>query len=79
MERKKFLPEGISREDRTKFLNERMRNIKPSICIDRAKLLTQSYQQSEGAPYVLRRALALKHVLENMCIFIDESMYKTFC
>ena len=72
MERKKFLPEGISREDRTKFLNERMRNIKPSICIDRAKLLTQSYQQSEGAPYILRRALALKHVLENMCIFIDE-------
>ncbi len=71
MQTKKLLPTGLSREERTELLNGAMRGVKPSICVDRARLVTESYRQSEGAPYILRRAWALKHVLENMAIFID--------
>jgi pyruvate formate-lyase/glycerol dehydratase family glycyl radical enzyme len=38
--------------------------------LERAKLLTESYKQTEGKPMVLRRALGLKHILENMTIYI---------
>ena len=69
---KKLLPEGIEREGRTAFLNDRMRKVVPSICIERAKIVTESYKKTEGMPYVLRRAIALKDVLEQMTIFIDE-------
>ena len=69
---KKLLPEGILREDRTAFLNDRMRKVIPSICIERAKIVTESYKKTEGLPYIIRRAQALKDMLENMTIFIDE-------
>lgn len=72
MNMKKMLPEGILREDRTAFLNERMRKVIPTICIERAKLVTESYKKTEGLPYIIRRAQALKDMLENMKIFIDE-------
>jgi formate C-acetyltransferase len=72
MEKKKLLPLGIDREARTKKLNEAMRGVKPSICTDRAKLVTACYKQYEGAPPVIKRALALKYILEKMVIFIDD-------
>ena len=40
------------------------------LCIERARLLTQSYKNTEGAPMVLRRAKALAHILDNMTIWI---------
>ena len=72
MDMKKMLPEGILREERTAFLNDRMRKVIPTICIERAKLVTESYKKTEGLPYIIRRAQALKDMLENMTIFIDE-------
>ena len=72
MDMKKMLPEGILREERTAFLNDRMRKVIPSICIERAKIVTESYKKTEGLPYIIRRAQALKDMLENMTIFIDE-------
>jgi formate C-acetyltransferase len=38
--------------------------------LERAKLLTESYKQTEGKPMVLRRALGLRHILENMTVYI---------
>ncbi|MBS7249569.1 MAG: hypothetical protein KIH08_03095, partial [Candidatus Freyarchaeota archaeon] len=38
--------------------------------LERARLLTESYKQTEGEPMILRRAKALKHILENMTIYI---------
>ena len=73
METKKFLPQGIAREDRTQQLNSTMRSVKPSICIERAILVTESYKETEGAPSVYRRAMALKHCLEKMTIFISDN------
>ncbi len=40
------------------------------ICLDRARLLTQSYKETEGLPIVLRRAMALAKILENVKIYI---------
>ena len=60
---KKLLPKGITREERTQKLNEAMRNVKPEICIERAKLITESYKQTEGMPYIIRRAEGLKYML----------------
>ncbi len=42
----------------------------PEIETDRAVLLTESYKQTEGLPIVRRRALAFKHILENIPITI---------
>ena len=34
--------------------------------LERARLLTESYKQTEGEPMVLRRAKALEHILEHI-------------
>ncbi|MBM3149225.1 MAG: hypothetical protein FJZ88_04235, partial [Chloroflexi bacterium] len=41
-----------------------------SLDLERARLLTESYKQTEGEPMPLRRAKALSHVLQNMTIYI---------
>ncbi|MBC5660551.1 formate C-acetyltransferase/glycerol dehydratase family glycyl radical enzyme [Anaerosacchariphilus sp. NSJ-68] len=70
--KKLLFPEGITRQERTEFLNARMRAVVPEICVERARLVTESYQSTEGEPYILRRAKALRHLLEHMTIFIDQ-------
>ncbi len=42
------------------------------LCIERARLLTESYKQTEGEPMVLRRAKALAHILDNMTVWIGK-------
>ena len=42
------------------------------MCLERARLFTQSYKQTEGQPEVIRRAEALAHILENMTIYIRD-------
>ena len=63
---KKLLPPGLTRENRTEKLNQAMRSVKPEICIERARLITQSYRSTEGMPYIIRRAIGLKDLLEHM-------------
>ncbi|MBC7346872.1 MAG: glycyl radical protein [Clostridia bacterium] len=58
--------------DRTQRLNARLRAVKPEICLERARLVTESYKQTEGEPMILRRAKALHHVLNNMSVYILE-------
>jgi formate C-acetyltransferase len=41
------------------------------VCLERARLITESYKETEGEPMVLRRAKALKKILENMTIYIQ--------
>lgn len=72
MSKNLYLPEGAARAERTAFLNERMRAVKPAVCLERARLITESYMQTEGQPWVIRRAAGLRHILENMTVFIDE-------
>lgn len=58
--------------ERTRLLNDRMRTATPSICIERAQIVTDSAKETEGQPAVIRQAHALKRVLERMTIFIDD-------
>lgn len=67
---KRYLPEGLSREQRTQRLNTDMRASIPSICLERARLVTESYKATAGEPYIVRRAKALAHILEHMTVFI---------
>jgi len=41
------------------------------ICVERPRLLTQSYKETEGEFMIIRRAKALAHILDNMTIFIQ--------
>jgi pyruvate formate-lyase/glycerol dehydratase family glycyl radical enzyme len=52
-------------------LRSRMLDDLPSVCSERARLLTRAYQEHEADPIVLRRAKALAYVLEKMTIFIQ--------
>jgi formate C-acetyltransferase len=40
------------------------------LCIERARLITESYKETEGEPMVIRRAKALAHILDQMTIYI---------
>ncbi|HEX78149.1 MAG TPA: hypothetical protein G4O03_07065 [Dehalococcoidia bacterium] len=39
-------------------------------CSERALLVTESYKETEGQPYIIRRAKAFDKLLRNMTIFI---------
>ncbi len=43
------------------------------INVERARLLTESFQETEGQPQVLRWGKALAYILENVSIHIDEN------
>lgn len=70
MKAKIYLPEGMTRTERTTALNQHIRSVKPGICLERARLVTESYRRSQGEHVYVRRAKALDHVLRNMSIFI---------
>jgi formate C-acetyltransferase len=57
--------------NRVKKLRDAFLNADPEITIDRARLVTDSYNRTEGQSQCMRRALALKHVLEHMDITIN--------
>lgn len=44
----------------------------PEIFADRARLITESYEQTKGLPYILRRAKALAHILEHMDVCMTD-------
>ncbi|MFX1236102.1 MAG: pyruvate formate lyase family protein [Promethearchaeota archaeon] len=84
MQIQSFKPEEL----RKKVVSRAIRNIKrgnidddskrgmfrPEVCLDlqRSRLMTESYKETEGQPMVLRRAKALANILNNMDIFIRE-------
>jgi len=42
------------------------------VCLERARLITQSYKETEGEPMITRRAKALKKILDGMTIYIQD-------
>jgi len=58
--------------ERITRLSDKVRTTPPTICIDRARLITDFYKKPSMEPFILRRAKAFKHVLENKEIFIDD-------
>lgn len=55
---------------RIRTLRERML-VRPSVCVERAELITRSFQSTEGEPAVLRRAKAFQTLLEHMSVRIE--------
>jgi len=55
---------------RTEMLKARQLSLPREICLERARFLTQSYNETEGEPMVIRRAKALRHMLSNLSVSI---------
>jgi len=61
---------GIS--PRTLNLKEQILSAKPEVCSTRAVSITKSYQESEGLPMIIRRALALQRILRELPVYLCE-------
>ena len=42
------------------------------VCLERARLITESYRETEGEPMITRRARALERILDGMTIYIQD-------
>lgn len=69
---KKYNSTDIPRTERIGRLIDRLLRSMPQIEADRAVLITESYKMTENEPMVKRRALAFKHIMENIPIIIRE-------
>ncbi len=58
--------------ERTGRLQHRMEKRVASICPERAVLYTESFKQTEGEPYIVRKAKAFAHTLRNMTIYVED-------
>ena len=67
-----FTSGGIPMTDRIRRLIDNLFAEMPQIEADRAVLVTESYKQTENLPIIKRRALAFRHILENLPIVIRE-------
>ena len=57
---------------RVESIKERFIAITPEISIERAKLITESYKETEAEPIHIRRAKALEKILAGMPIFVGK-------
>ena len=57
---------------RVQRLKRRLRDTRPSICVERARLATEAYQACAVETPVLLRARMLAHILQNMSIYIAD-------
>jgi formate C-acetyltransferase len=57
---------------RVDSLRKRVLATEPFVCVERARYITESYRASEEKDPPIRKALALKHLLENMTIYIND-------
>jgi pyruvate formate-lyase/glycerol dehydratase family glycyl radical enzyme len=58
--------------ERVEKIKARFLATTPEICAERAKLITESYKETEGQPMSIRRAKALGKILMGMSIYIED-------
>jgi pyruvate-formate lyase len=65
--------------ERVHRLQERYLATPPAIDAERAVIITRSYQETEGEPMILRRAKALKKLLNEMtiCGYVNCALFDT--
>ncbi|MHB9291120.1 putative Choline trimethylamine-lyase [Hollandina sp. SP2] len=56
---------------RMRKFREELLNVKPYVCVERARITTETYRKNLDQPLILRRALMYKNLLEGMSIFIE--------
>lgn len=64
---------------RVEALRLRLLDAPHEICIERARLLTQSYRETEGQTQPIRFAQAMSHVLRNMSVIIRDGELVVGC
>ena len=57
---------------RVQMMRERVINAQPTLSSERARIITESYREHEAMPVHLKRAYALKDILEQMTIYIAD-------
>lgn len=64
----------MSDKTRGQIIWEKMRDLRETapVSIDRAILVTRSYEETEGMPMEIRRGLAYKRVMEELPLYIDD-------
>ena len=70
---KRFNTADIPMTERIQRLKDDLFAKMPEVEADRAVLLTESYKATENEPMVKRRALAFKHILENIPVTIRDN------
>ena len=60
------------RSERVKALRESVLSQTPSVCIERARYVTEAYKEYENAPVYIKRAKAVEKILKNMTIYIKD-------
>jgi pyruvate formate-lyase/glycerol dehydratase family glycyl radical enzyme len=66
---------GVAREsgrERIYRILDAFKPDRPVIDMERARYFTESFKKTEGQPLVLRWAKALKHIAENITIYVDD-------
>jgi pyruvate-formate lyase len=66
----RYLLQEFEITPRVKKLREDLLSVKRELCVERALLVTQSYQETEGEPTIIRRAKGLAKILDNMTVNI---------
>ena len=69
----KFYTKPIEKSERIPLLVSALYERMPEIEADRAVLITESYKNTEGLPIITRRAMAFKHILENLPITVRDN------
>ncbi len=67
--------EQISLSNRTEQMKQKIITHSHEICLERAKLFTESYKKTKGEIPILRFAKAMEHYLKNMTIKIWDDEY----
>ena len=57
---------------RIQKLKDRLMMDEYPICVEKARLVMESYKQTEGEPTIVRRAKATAHYLDNKTLFIED-------
>jgi formate C-acetyltransferase len=57
-------------EPRSEKLKARLLSLPKEVCVERARLITESYKETEGEPVIIRRAKALHKILSNLPVNI---------
>ena len=69
----KYYTQEIPKTDRIPKLVAHLYAKMPEIESARARLITESYRETESLPIVMRRAKAFEHILDNIPIIIREN------
>lgn len=64
-------PAAKGHERATKILRS-FQNERPKIDVERARLFTESFRETEGEPLILRWSKALLHIAKHITVYIDE-------